>query len=293
MRSDRREFVTLALAGAGVVGALAWAGSPAAALHSGQPDALVLGATLAAGWLGLAWLVLGTATAVASRLPGAAGCLAGAVADRITPAILRRAVDLALGATLTTGAATGLGGIAWADVPPPAPAVASLPSLDWPTVDAGGWVPESPSAPSVPPVRISHRTPVAAVTGPPVVTTHAAAPVIQRPVRNRSQVSMSPAPNRDSSRAPTAPSHRVAEGLGKAEPARPEHGRGPTPTAPTDWVLVRPGDSLWSIAARWLGPGANADSIASTWPRWYAENRVTVGDDPALIFPGQRLRAPQ
>jgi uncharacterized membrane protein YgcG len=57
-------------------------------------------------------------------------------------------------------------------------------------------------------------------------------------------------------------------------------------------VTVRPGDSLWSIAARELGPGARAGDIAVAWPRWWAANRALVGADPNLIHPGQRLRAP-
>jgi hypothetical protein len=57
-------------------------------------------------------------------------------------------------------------------------------------------------------------------------------------------------------------------------------------------VTVRAGDSLWSIAAAHLGNDATASQIAAAWPRWYAENRRVVGDDPTLIRPGQRLRPP-
>ncbi len=53
------------------------------------------------------------------------------------------------------------------------------------------------------------------------------------------------------------------------------------------------GDSLWSIAARHLGPGASDAEIARAWPAWFAENRDVVGDDPDLILPGQVLRPPQ
>lgn len=56
-------------------------------------------------------------------------------------------------------------------------------------------------------------------------------------------------------------------------------------------VTVQPGDSLWSIAARDLSTGSPA-RIASEWPRWYAQNRGTIGDDPDLIRPGQLLVAP-
>lgn len=57
-------------------------------------------------------------------------------------------------------------------------------------------------------------------------------------------------------------------------------------------VVVRPGDSLWRIAAAHLPPGAGAADVAAAWPAWYAANRVTIGADPNLIRPGQVLVAP-
>ena len=56
---------------------------------------------------------------------------------------------------------------------------------------------------------------------------------------------------------------------------------------------MRRGDTLWSVAARHLGPGASDAEIAKAWPAWFAENRDVVGDDPDLILPGQVLRPPQ
>jgi nucleoid-associated protein YgaU len=55
---------------------------------------------------------------------------------------------------------------------------------------------------------------------------------------------------------------------------------------------VRPGDSLWLIAAHRLGPTATDADVAVTWPRWYAANRAVIGADPDLIRPGQLLSAP-
>jgi nucleoid-associated protein YgaU len=57
-------------------------------------------------------------------------------------------------------------------------------------------------------------------------------------------------------------------------------------------VVVHGGDTLWSIAQRSLPPGASPVTITAEWRRWYATNRSTIGADPALIFPGQRLRPP-
>jgi hypothetical protein len=71
-------------------------------------------------------------------------------------------------------------------------------------------------------------------------------------------------------------------------------GRASTTSRPpsTAEVVVTSGDSLWSIAARHLGPGASAEETVSAWHQWYDANRLVVGDDPDLIYPGQRLRAP-
>jgi nucleoid-associated protein YgaU len=57
-------------------------------------------------------------------------------------------------------------------------------------------------------------------------------------------------------------------------------------------VVVRSGDSLWSIAARELGPRATDAQVAAAWPRWYAANADVVGPDPGMIRPGQHLRVP-
>jgi nucleoid-associated protein YgaU len=63
-------------------------------------------------------------------------------------------------------------------------------------------------------------------------------------------------------------------------------------SATSDTLTVRRGDTLWSIAAAHLGPGATDAEVAAEWPRWYEANRAVIGDDPDEIVPGQQLRAP-
>ena len=72
----------------------------------------------------------------------------------------------------------------------------------------------------------------------------------------------------------------------------PQRERPASPPADEPAVRVRPGDSLWLIAARRLGPSAEPADIAAAWPRWYAANREVIGADPDLIRPGQLLSPP-
>ena len=72
---------------------------------------------------------------------------------------------------------------------------------------------------------------------------------------------------------------------GAADSARPRAAAAAprsTTSVKVRWYTVRPGDCLSAIAARHRYPGG--------WPRLYAHNRRTVGQDPDLIYPGQRLR---
>lgn len=57
-------------------------------------------------------------------------------------------------------------------------------------------------------------------------------------------------------------------------------------------VVVKPGDSLWSISERHLGPRANPSDVVSLVEGTYALNRETIGADPSLLLAGQRLQLP-
>lgn len=99
--------------------------------------------------------------------------------------------------------------------------------------------------------------------------------------------------------APAVTGPLVLDGL--ALPDRPTGAAGSSATSnvrarepPTvsGWVTVLPGDSLWAISRRLLPADAPATSIAALTRSLYTHNRTTVGADPDLIRPGQRLHVP-
>lgn len=58
-------------------------------------------------------------------------------------------------------------------------------------------------------------------------------------------------------------------------------------------VMVQPGDSLWSIARRIVGPAASDAEVHSKLVAVWDMNQKRIGTgDPNLIFPGQRLMLP-
>ena len=61
----------------------------------------------------------------------------------------------------------------------------------------------------------------------------------------------------------------------------------------SDAVVVRPGDCLWTIAARDLLPGASAVEIERRWQAIYHANRTLIGPDPDVVEPGQHLNLPR
>ncbi|WP_419202537.1 LysM peptidoglycan-binding domain-containing protein [Paenarthrobacter nitroguajacolicus] len=78
----------------------------------------------------------------------------------------------------------------------------------------------------------------------------------------------------------------VDPGLLGRQPSRPATAPGKAD------VVVKDGDSLWSIVESRLGPFATDVDIALAWPKWYAANRATIGSDPSALLPGQVLKPP-
>lgn len=155
---------------------------------------------------------------------------------------------------------------------------------------AGTSILISPAVAFAQPAAASAPAPIGASAGPACVP----AAVFGLPMdRSRGQS--------ESSR-PTAPPSMPALGWptdpvgpafdGRPAPAAPKPVR-PRPPGPEDRVLVRPGDSLWSIAAHRLGPGSSAARVQAEWPRWHAANRQLIGADPNLLRPGAELLAPR
>jgi len=71
------------------------------------------------------------------------------------------------------------------------------------------------------------------------------------------------------------------------------HGSGGHGSAAGGSVVVRPGDSLWTIAADHLGARASGDQVWAEVVAIWRLNAARIGTgDPNLIFPGQRLTLP-
>ena len=74
-------------------------------------------------------------------------------------------------------------------------------------------------------------------------------------------------------------------------PSTPTAAPDPEPR-PEGLVEVRPGDTLWAIAARALPPDVSDAEIARATHRWHEANRAVIGADPDLIVPHQLLTPP-
>ena len=283
----------LALAGPSPAGIALLVGSPAAFSTEYGADAALAAAMALLGWAGVTWLCCTALLAVGAQLPGSIGRVLRPVSRYLVPKAVLRAVRAGLGTTvLTSGmvvstlSAASVPAFADAPTSPSAavasasPAGPSLPELDWPKLAEG------PTDAGVP-----KDAAVAATTSTPAAPS--ARPVAATPTPT-------PTPTEPGSVAPAEQVPRPAQPTAQpAAPVRPEAAAGsgalalrPETDAEREVVVVQRGDTLWSIAARRLGPRAGDAAIAASWPRWYAANRSVIGADPDLILPGQQLRAP-
>jgi hypothetical protein len=210
---------------------------------------LALKALVAEALVGYLLLVLGLRSL--GMLPGGAGRAARSITFAVTPAVVRRVVDLLVGGTLLVQVT--LAG-------PAAP----------PDPRSGG------SAEAVAVASAISRSDGPATAGSLVLRGFEAArhtwpagtqdPAEARPTPRRSAVPLPPWLGGGPSKA--APGHRAGAG---------EH-------------TVEAGDTLWDIAAGHLDPAErSAATIHRYWQQVYRANRSVVGVDPDLIYPGTRL----
>jgi nucleoid-associated protein YgaU len=130
-----------------------------------------------------------------------------------------------------------------------------------------------------------------------VVAGSAGLGVLLAPLPAAFATSAGPAPKLAAATLPAPVWPGAPERVGRPDPSpATEHPKAEHPKAPhadvEHPVRVQPGDSLWLIAARRLGPTADPAQVAASWPRWYAANRHVIGADPDLIRPGQLLSPP-
>ncbi|RZT28072.1 LysM domain-containing protein [Kribbella sp. VKM Ac-2569] len=320
---------TLALAGlAGLYLLLRWitAGS-ISGLRTYDLDSLTVLAVGTVAWIAYGWLVLAVVLTALEQIPGAVGALAGAVAGRITTktarALLRSGLGVAAVTPLTVGAAHATPGDTahvsqW-----------TQPSSTTQSTNHRATEPHSTVQLRGTDTSYRHTEPHSTVElGGTDTSYRSTEPASTVEIGNTDSTPQTPQahtnyratepPSQVRLTNPTTPSRPSTPGArtaGQADGGRdggkdlPEGGRPrvgvpdrPTAGAPTRYtnlrpsvpvrVVVRKGDSLWSIAARELGPSATADAIAARWPDWYATNRHVIGNDPDLILPGQVLRIP-
>jgi nucleoid-associated protein YgaU len=162
-------------------------------------------------------------------------------------------------------------------------------------------------APATEPDMSGHGTPEPSATPTPATSETAPAPL---PPNAREGT----APERSSTEPTSAPSAGTRRSAASDRPAPTEDGRSSSrrgtrrvqrnpvratrttdvvdvaPGEPTSYT-VRPGDSLWRIAERHLGPRATTTATAQEVARLWEINQQRIGTgNPDLIFPGQALR---
>ena len=232
-----------------------------------RPDESLTAIVASAAVAGVGWLAVGVLLERLSLVPGAVGRGADRVAEVVTPRLVRHAAGALLGVGLAAGLAPG------ASVAAPSAAATAVRATSAPLADLGqALVPDAGVAPLPDPGFAPVPDPgVAPVPDP------GRAPAAEEPTA------------RGPGWVPGPPVVRAHPDVRVLSPApRP----GATRDTPAE-VVVRRGDSLWSIAARHLGPDASDAEIAGAWPAWFEANRDVVGDDPDQLRPGQVLHAPK
>jgi hypothetical protein len=238
-------------------------------------DALLLTVAAVLSWGVAAWvlvvIVVGLLAAIATRDLRAVHAAVGRLVPRTARGLVITAIGLGAAAALTgcaPGAVAADAPAATSDASLSASAAGSLVlDLDWPRTMA-----TSPLGTSVP-----NPPPTSVVTSD---ATSAGSSSADQPAAPASASSVAPPMTRaDPAPAPPAPVDTAA-------------GPQPRPGRPPATVVVKPGDSLWAIAAAHLPAGHSDVDVALAWPAWYAANQDLIGDNPDEIRPGWALVVP-
>jgi hypothetical protein len=224
---------------------------------------LALMALLAEAFVGYLLLVLALRSLV--TLPGLTGRLARRTTFALAPAVVRRLVDLLVGAALLVQVTVA--------APDPSLGHRSSGSCQAVVASAACCRPGGPMfRGDLAPVRLG-------------------AARLHLPVDEEEPVEARPIPRR--SAAPLPP--WLGGGPSKTAPLPPSLGHRPSQTMPgyraeASDHTVEAGDTLWDIAAANLVPAErSAATIHRYWQQVYRANRQVVGADPDLIHPGTRL----
>ena len=242
------------------------------------------------GWAALAWCGLVAVVAVVGSLLGAGHRLTATLLRLFVPRALRAVLLTALGAaTMASLSACGPALLTPAGAAPftQASAAASAGSgaspatvfdgfeVGWPTGET--LAPEAGGPDQAPSAGGPDQAPSAGSTSidPPADPAPASAPMPAGTPEPAPSPELTPTPiPAPAEPAPSATPHRAAQ------------------SHPTTAVIVAPGDTLWSIAAASLGPGAAPAAVAAEWPRWQDANAALLTAGPDHIEPGWRLIAP-
>jgi hypothetical protein len=241
------------------------------------------------GWLGLSAALALAAYAAHQLAPGSERAVAlGTVLERACPAVVGRVVLGALGIAVTAGVAgPALAAPALPDgghIAARALAAATRPSGDEHAAGPAhrpGRVPQGLQGagllsglalPDLPvgsaPVRARAATPAEARAGAPAAA----------PGGGSRRTTALPTPALPTPALPTT---------ALPTPGSPDGG-----PRPVTGLVVRPGQSLWSIAAQLLPPSATDAQITGAWHRLHHANLSRIGSDPDLILPGTHLAVP-
>ncbi len=242
-------------------------------------------------------LLAGTSACAAPAIAGDSGSSAAAVGSQ-SPGTT--SVPVGDGSGVVDPAASAGSTIASTSPVPeastPVPAVPStdavIPSIviDWPdaagptvtaqstagaAAESGGQTPSSPAA-------------ATSAAGNTDLTTADPGSATPNPTTATGPSAQAPAPGNDT---PSSPAPAPADA---PESPQPDQTSATTPRTEDDpaVVVVRGGDSLWSIAAHHLPPDSADTDIDSAWRAWYSTNQQVIGDNPDLIQPGQLLLPP-